>query len=234
VRTNGPVSTVYNVRVADYHTYFVGKEEWGFSVWAHNADYVIQPRPDGKIGIFYKDGNPVIDHGLGSQRAFSSQAAAQAWIDSGAVTQGQFFNPVNPVHLSDAHSINSISSRTRFGGGSRTAPKTIATGDVNLAADIAEINAGRAVRLPNGDITTSSGRVYGGHPGLDSVFPRSGSPSTVDLTQAEFSVLREMMDSGGLTGNARKMYDGMRAANNSGLSPASEQKLIDLYNSRRP
>ncbi len=30
------VETVYNLRVADYHTYFVGCDEWGFSVWAHN------------------------------------------------------------------------------------------------------------------------------------------------------------------------------------------------------
>jgi len=29
-------ATVYNVRIADYHTYFVGSREWGFSVWAHN------------------------------------------------------------------------------------------------------------------------------------------------------------------------------------------------------
>ena len=28
---------VYNLRVAEYHTYFVGAEDWGFSVWAHNA-----------------------------------------------------------------------------------------------------------------------------------------------------------------------------------------------------
>jgi RHS repeat-associated protein/uncharacterized repeat protein (TIGR01451 family) len=28
---------VYNLRVADFHTYFVGCDEWGFSVWAHNA-----------------------------------------------------------------------------------------------------------------------------------------------------------------------------------------------------
>jgi hypothetical protein len=28
---------VYNLRVADYHTYFVGSSEWGFSVWAHNT-----------------------------------------------------------------------------------------------------------------------------------------------------------------------------------------------------
>ncbi|MCE9563257.1 MAG: HINT domain-containing protein [Planctomycetes bacterium] len=28
---------VYNLRVADYHTYFVGDEGWGFAAWAHNA-----------------------------------------------------------------------------------------------------------------------------------------------------------------------------------------------------
>jgi hypothetical protein len=32
----GQYETVYNVRIADYHTYFVGGEDWGFSVWAHN------------------------------------------------------------------------------------------------------------------------------------------------------------------------------------------------------
>lgn len=33
---SGEVTTVYNIRVADYHTYFVGTEDWGFTVWAHN------------------------------------------------------------------------------------------------------------------------------------------------------------------------------------------------------
>ena len=32
---------VYNFRVAEYHTYFVGSKEWGFEVWAHNA--CVQP-----------------------------------------------------------------------------------------------------------------------------------------------------------------------------------------------
>jgi hypothetical protein len=32
----GEWETVYNLRVADFHTYFVGCDEWGFSVWAHN------------------------------------------------------------------------------------------------------------------------------------------------------------------------------------------------------
>jgi hypothetical protein len=34
---NGEESVVYNVRVSNYGTYFVGDVEWGFSVWAHNA-----------------------------------------------------------------------------------------------------------------------------------------------------------------------------------------------------
>jgi hypothetical protein len=32
----GEWETVYNLRVAEFHTYFVGCDEWGFSVWAHN------------------------------------------------------------------------------------------------------------------------------------------------------------------------------------------------------
>ena len=37
VLNTGEYETVYNVRVADDHTYFVGGTAWGFSVWAHNA-----------------------------------------------------------------------------------------------------------------------------------------------------------------------------------------------------
>jgi hypothetical protein len=32
----GEYETVYNCRVAEYHTYFVGDATWPFSVWAHN------------------------------------------------------------------------------------------------------------------------------------------------------------------------------------------------------
>jgi hypothetical protein len=35
----GEWETVYNLQVAEHHTYFVGCDEWGFSVWAHNAQY---------------------------------------------------------------------------------------------------------------------------------------------------------------------------------------------------
>jgi hypothetical protein len=33
----GEWEVVYNLRIADYHTYFVTDWDWGFSVWAHNA-----------------------------------------------------------------------------------------------------------------------------------------------------------------------------------------------------
>jgi hypothetical protein len=33
----GQLETLYNLRVAEYHTYFVGSPAWGFAAWAHNA-----------------------------------------------------------------------------------------------------------------------------------------------------------------------------------------------------
>jgi hypothetical protein len=31
------VEAVYNLRIADHHTYFVGDDWRGFGTWAHNA-----------------------------------------------------------------------------------------------------------------------------------------------------------------------------------------------------
>jgi hypothetical protein len=38
VETTQEFQTVYNLRIADYRTYFVGAIEWGFDLWAHNYD----------------------------------------------------------------------------------------------------------------------------------------------------------------------------------------------------
>ena len=36
VRNSKDYVKLYNLRVAEWHTYFVGHEDWGFSVWVHN------------------------------------------------------------------------------------------------------------------------------------------------------------------------------------------------------
>jgi hypothetical protein len=48
VLASGEESTVYNLRIADYHTYFVGDTSWGFSVWAHNVS-TIDVRANGSL-----------------------------------------------------------------------------------------------------------------------------------------------------------------------------------------
>ncbi len=47
VVATGTAEPVYNLRVADHRTYFVGSEDWGFAVWAHNdyGDEFIANRP---------------------------------------------------------------------------------------------------------------------------------------------------------------------------------------------
>jgi len=44
----GEWTTLYNVRVSEWHTYFVGCDKWGFSVWAHN-DSCHQPQQIAEI-----------------------------------------------------------------------------------------------------------------------------------------------------------------------------------------
>jgi hypothetical protein len=38
VVATGRVEKVYNLRVSNWHTYFVGCDQWGFSLWAHNIN----------------------------------------------------------------------------------------------------------------------------------------------------------------------------------------------------
>jgi hypothetical protein len=39
------VDTVYNLRVSDHHTYFVGSDAWRFSLWVHNTKIPGAPSP---------------------------------------------------------------------------------------------------------------------------------------------------------------------------------------------
>ena len=90
----GEVEVVYNLRVADWHTYFVGGEDWGFSVWAHNTYLVpytassgltyLEIRPDDRIGdssgqyVSADWQDSVKTHGTARSFATPAEAAAAA------------------------------------------------------------------------------------------------------------------------------------------------------------
>jgi hypothetical protein len=56
LRDTGEVLDVYNLRVSEDRTYFVGDPSWGFSVWAHNVCIYKAPSPG--MGL------EMLEHGL--------------------------------------------------------------------------------------------------------------------------------------------------------------------------
>jgi hypothetical protein len=58
----GRSEAVFNIRIAEDHTYFVGRESWGFSVWVHNA-YSIRRVADGTWEVL-DDAGTVVRTGL--------------------------------------------------------------------------------------------------------------------------------------------------------------------------
>ena len=53
VYDTGEWETVYNLRISDYHTYFVSDWDWSFSVWAHNACVSFERVVSGSAGISF-------------------------------------------------------------------------------------------------------------------------------------------------------------------------------------
>jgi hypothetical protein len=56
IRDTGERELVYNLRVADFHTYFVGGDEWGWAAWAHNAYTLVSDRKTGRVFEFTETG----------------------------------------------------------------------------------------------------------------------------------------------------------------------------------
>ena len=70
----GEYETVYNCRVAEYHTYFVGDATWPFSIWAHNV-YKIQ------------DG---VSRGVAARESGLSRVYAEVFDTEGRLLRRQF------------------------------------------------------------------------------------------------------------------------------------------------
>jgi hypothetical protein len=82
------ITSVYNCRVAEYHTYFVGAVGWVFTVWAHNA-YAQRMKPEEK-DAFAQQYAMDVAAGAGTnwgnltpkqQRAVREHAVRQGYVD---------------------------------------------------------------------------------------------------------------------------------------------------------
>ncbi len=73
------VAPVYNLRVEECHTYFVGSEQWGFSVWVHNSCNGPNQREIDQVTKEIDDLQGKID---------SIERASQEQIDKGGIGEG--------------------------------------------------------------------------------------------------------------------------------------------------
>jgi hypothetical protein len=116
----GDVQTVYNLQIADDHTYFVGSVEWGFSVWAHNANYRIttETRIRQLQEMEARPVNPdAAAEELGYQRTSSKSHGQPVYYNA---KTGRYITPDVDSHIGGvwkmADSIRSLGSkRTRLG-----------------------------------------------------------------------------------------------------------------------
>jgi hypothetical protein len=89
VLDTGEVETVFNFRVADHHTYYVGSDAWRFSVWAHNACSLTDMataagQPD--RGGLTRAGRALAKHGGRPGSAFPAPTGAPAAVNRQAQT----------------------------------------------------------------------------------------------------------------------------------------------------
>src|SRR5262249_51556770 len=91
------VATVYNLRVAEYHTYFVGRKEWEFSVWAHNA-YVL---PADAIKVDHIPNGGPANPALAGRTIYETDAAGNLRLCAGYDGRGLMLRRVDLVGRSD-------------------------------------------------------------------------------------------------------------------------------------
>jgi hypothetical protein len=92
VTDSGEQVPVYNVRVADHKTYFIGCEEWGFSVWAHNAYSHLQA---------YLAAHGLFGDGPGQLNEEAVQQAMEVLANEGDDAFYAHMMSVLPVHAQD-------------------------------------------------------------------------------------------------------------------------------------
>jgi RHS repeat-associated protein len=98
------VATVYNLRVSDYHTYFVGSREWGFSVWAHNINCADVWRALGRTGEIPEASRQVLSDVVAAINSGNRTEAARLLRTIGGVSEEVAGNLSSRLHLQEIFS----------------------------------------------------------------------------------------------------------------------------------
>jgi len=91
-------AVVYNLRINEHHTYFIGGKEWGFSVWAHNAcDGVTVTRWPGNQGL--QPGNWVMRGGKNYWNYLMSGKYQPVFNEFASYSSGVEYPGVQQIYL---------------------------------------------------------------------------------------------------------------------------------------
>lgn len=93
VTETGNWERVYNLRVADHHTYFLGCDEWGFSVWAHNA-YTIRRLEGGGWTLVDEEGKIAA---IAEGKAFKNPTEVQNFAKKNAIEGAVIDSKAAPI-----------------------------------------------------------------------------------------------------------------------------------------
>jgi hypothetical protein len=106
-------TTVYNLRVSDHHTYFVGSGDWGFSVWVHNAEYEIFEK-EGQYFIREKGTTqPLIPPGMKDPVPLTKEQA-EAWLARSVAPKG--LPPLRQAYISEVEALKDTAAQLRAAG----------------------------------------------------------------------------------------------------------------------
>jgi hypothetical protein len=119
----GEWELVYNLRVADHHTYFVGDESWGWAAWAHNV-YMRAGTGD-SFEVYNLGDGPSADFSKMVSVGKVTAAKARAMVTNGNASQnlGTQKNvytvsevPINLNRIGTGYGLTSSSSTAALGG----------------------------------------------------------------------------------------------------------------------
>jgi len=118
VMDTGRTEIVYNLRVEDYHTYFVGSEEWGFAVWAHNTCLLEIVQQEGHFVLRYPATQQFVRAGNSNAvLTFGTRQQATDWIFRYAVHAPTHTTVAALTPAIEAEILNSLPQYVRGAGG---------------------------------------------------------------------------------------------------------------------